>query len=346
MKLERFVKNKKQKRICIGSMVGLLLILGGVKLYKTFAIYEVKKEFNVLRGRIPAFSNSGDVKFAALVDDVGSNTIPTKTDGKTYVGYECNKPGVTIEWNNDKWGPLTLGLTEKGTSCTLKFKSIPTLNDANIGDYIAYTPSNTSYTITTAMTGYSSNQIINPSELNLWRVIRKNDDGTIDAVSEYVSSESIYFAGTTGYNSYRESLNTIAKQYETPSITVSSRHIGFTGDNNSECGIDCELIENAVGSLIALEKKSMKASEYWVPKLLLIDPVDNDHSWYLGCFDAEGNLVDMLVQRNYHPYYGGGHYPRAQTSRFRVIMTFEKNVPTKVEYTVDGRVVRNVVGHQ
>ena len=156
MKLKRFIKNKKQKQIMIGSAIGLLLLLGGVKLYKTFAVYEVKKEFNILRGRVPAFSR-GDVQFAVKIDDVDSTNIPTKADGKKYIGYECNKLGVTIEWNNDKWGPLTLGLTEKGTSCTLKFESPWTVR-ASIGDYVAYTPSSTSYTITSAMTGYTSNQ--------------------------------------------------------------------------------------------------------------------------------------------------------------------------------------------
>ena len=54
------------------------------------------------------------------------------------------------------------------------------------------TPTSTSYTLPNELSGCdgtSSTCIqkeINPSELNLWRVIRKNEDGTIDAVSEYV----------------------------------------------------------------------------------------------------------------------------------------------------------------
>mgnify|MGYP007056314996 CR=1 FL=1 len=44
----------------------------------------------------------------------------------------------------------------------------------SLGDYVSYTPTSTSYTTDTSKTGYSSTQIINPSELNLWRVLKKN----------------------------------------------------------------------------------------------------------------------------------------------------------------------------
>ena len=152
MRLEKFDKYKKQKRIFIGGMIGLFLILGGIKLYKTFAVYEVKKEFNILRGRIPSFSR-GDVKFAVKIDGVDSTNIPTKTDGKRFIGYECNKPGVSVEWDTNRWAAIILGLTEKGTSCTLTFKTGISVSNVNLGDYISYTPSNTNYTITTNLTG-------------------------------------------------------------------------------------------------------------------------------------------------------------------------------------------------
>ena len=232
MKLERFVKNKKQKRIFIGSMIGLFLILGGIKLYKTFAVYEVKKEFNILRGRIPEFAK-GDINFQFLLDGIESPNLPTKTSGKLYEGYECNKEGVSVRWSNVDWAPTILGLTEKETSCTLKFAAKVPISNVNIGDYVAYTPSSTSYTITTDLTGYTSNQTINPSELNLWRVIRKNNNGTIDVVSEYISSKGVYFTGKTGYEKLVGSLNTIAAQYETPEITVGSRHMGYNGQTET-----------------------------------------------------------------------------------------------------------------
>ena len=96
------------------------------------------------------------------------------------------------------------------------------------GDYVKMTPTSTSYTITTAMTGYTSTQTINPSELNLWRVIRINSDNTVDMVSEYASSVMVYFRGQTGYQNYVGYLNTIAHQYENSCYTVESRHMGYS----------------------------------------------------------------------------------------------------------------------
>ncbi len=100
---------------------------------------------------------------------------------------------------------------------------------ANIGDYVSYTPEKTSYEITSDLTGYTSNQTINPSELNLWRVIRKNEDGSIDLVSEYTTSTNVYFKGKEGYKKFTGTLNTIASQYETSGITSGSRYVGYDG---------------------------------------------------------------------------------------------------------------------
>lgn len=104
---------------------------------------------------------------------------------------------------------------------------------AKPGDYVKMTPTSTSYTITTAMTGYSKAQTINPSELNLWRVISLNGDGTMDLVSEYVSSTDIYFQGKTGYQNFVASLNTIASQYTNSKYTIASRHMGYNGQTGT-----------------------------------------------------------------------------------------------------------------
>ena len=58
------------------------------------------------------------------------------------------------------------------------------------GDYVSYTPSSTSYTTDKSKTGYSSSQTINPSELNLWRVLNINDDNK-DLVKEYVFKDIV-----------------------------------------------------------------------------------------------------------------------------------------------------------
>lgn len=98
-----------------------------------------------------------------------------------------------------------------------------------LGDYFTLTPTATSFTITAATTGYTRDQTINPSELNLWRVIDIHKDGSFDAVSEYVSSTAVYFRGTTGYANFVGGLQTIAASYAKPGYTIATRMMGYAG---------------------------------------------------------------------------------------------------------------------
>ena len=95
------------------------------------------------------------------------------------------------------------------------------------------TPTSTSYTPPGELTGCMNDanctqNTLNPSELNLWRVIKKNDDGTIEMVSEYVSSKTVSFYGKTGFINLVGGLNTIAAQYTNSKYVQNTRHIGYS----------------------------------------------------------------------------------------------------------------------
>ncbi len=98
-----------------------------------------------------------------------------------------------------------------------------------LGDYVKMTPTKSSYTTSTSKTGYTSSQTINPQELNLWRVISINSDGTVDVVSEHISSTAIRFSGKKGYLNLVGYLNVLASQYENSKYTKGSRHFGYNG---------------------------------------------------------------------------------------------------------------------
>ena len=106
-----------------------------------------------------------------------------------------------------------------------------------LGDYVYYKPIETSVSVDTSKTGYAEydstfTQSINPSELELWRVLNIYDDGTVDLISEYVSSTDVYFYGQTGYLNFVGYLNELAKEYETEGITLDengSRYFGYNG---------------------------------------------------------------------------------------------------------------------
>ena len=155
----------------------------------------------------------------AIVQTTGSATLYavwTRVWAEN-LSYDNTKTGVNCSDAQCMLDYLATKLTNKGTT---KFK---------IGDLVQVTPQNSSYTTKTKYTGYSSTQTINPKELNLWRVIRVNSDGTYDAVSEYVSSTNVTFKGTTGYQSFVGYLNILASKYENPKYTVGSRIMGYNG---------------------------------------------------------------------------------------------------------------------
>ena len=103
----------------------------------------------------------------------------------------------------------------------------------NVGDYISYHTLQESYTIPAGTTGYSSDQVIHPSELTLWRIIAKNSDGTIEAVSEYISSDMVTIGGIDGYTNYPQILQGIAEQYRDAGYAQSVRIFGYDGQTST-----------------------------------------------------------------------------------------------------------------
>ena len=148
------------------------------------------------------------------------------TDNATFTAKGKQLVAREFFYSNDK-----TGVECHDVQCMIDYldKGDQSNTNLKLGDYISYTPSKTSYTTDTSMTGYASTQAINPSELNLWRVISLNADGTVDIISEHVSSINVYFTGQTGYQNLVGYLNVLASQYETTGVTVGSRHFGYNG---------------------------------------------------------------------------------------------------------------------
>ena len=132
---------------------------------------------------------------------------------------------ASVSYDNSTSGLEATNLQDALDETYNKLKS----TEFNIGDYVSMTPTKTTFIVPMTLTEYTSNQTINPSELKLWRVIRINDDKTVDMVSVYVSSVYVYFRGQTGYQNYIGTLNYIAKQYENQKYTSGSRHMGYNG---------------------------------------------------------------------------------------------------------------------
>ena len=206
--------------------------------------------------------------------------------------------------------------------CPSKYKCYKTHKAPQVGDYIKMTPTSTSYTIDTSKTGYTSTQTINPSELDTWRVIKVNSDGTIEVVSENISSTSVYFRGQVGYKNLVGYLNVLANQYQNSKYTIKARHMGYNGQTEyltdtastvdsaattppwtCSTGYSCNqveskgggdtlyqndtnLVKNAIGTLVA-SPKGGSAAKYWLA------------SRYYGCsgstnWDYRGSLINNI----------------------------------------------------
>ncbi len=112
--LERFTKNKRSKKLTY-SVLGILLIIGSITLFKTFAFFEEKQEFNVLKGKVP--SHWYDMNLISVkVEGSEVESIPERGLYKTNV--ECtNGYG---EWDYNSWS-LKLTDLKENTKCHIEF---------------------------------------------------------------------------------------------------------------------------------------------------------------------------------------------------------------------------------
>ena len=216
------------------------------------------------------------------------------------------------------------------------------------------TPTSTSFTTDTAKTGYTSTQTINPSELNIWRVIKVNSDGTMEVVSENVSSIAVYFKGQTGYKNLVGYLNELASKYTNPKYVQSTRHMGYNGQTQyltdtastvdstattapwtSSTGsstveskgggdklytTDTNLVKNALGTIVA-KNPSGKASAYWLASRYYYYNRSTNWYYYGRSMDAGGSVNNLDL----YSYYSG-FYANSYSYRLRPILTLKSGI--------------------
>ena len=107
-----------------------------------------------------------------------------------------------------------------------------------VGDYINYktdTVEGKTYSLLGTQSGHDSDQIISQENLN-WRILKINDDGSIDIISD-LTNNKIYFNGALGYNNGVYLLNDICKElYSNTSKGVIARSINLK--NMEDCLTD------------------------------------------------------------------------------------------------------------
>ncbi|MBR2828328.1 MAG: hypothetical protein IKE70_03770 [Bacilli bacterium] len=311
----------------------LIFILGGIIIGGLGTAYAVSiASSSVSYDNTSSGATATDVKGAidelySLANNKECKTGYTKKN-ETTSGYECRLPGVA--------------------------------SVLNLGDYISLTPDKSTYTISSSLTGYDSDQTITPNELTLWRVISKNDDDSVDVVSEYVSSTKVYFKGTTGYANFVGELQTIAEQYAKEGYTKSTRMMGYDGQtltisNTSPFdgsknttpsttptptpttgtgqeysgGVlgdtlylkDYLLVKNVYGNVIAKKVGTTTAENYWLASRFF----DYNSSAYFYFDGRCVNTVGGLDNRNFR-YFNGSWHALKNVNAVRPILTLKSGV--------------------
>ncbi len=117
MKLNTFIKNAHKKKLAIGLTTGFILLIGIISLYRTFALYEEKKEFNILQGRVPDFRN---ITILASIEGEITLNIPTKGSEYKPISVSCDK-GTIAHWDENNWKIQIDKLSDKDVTCIIFF---------------------------------------------------------------------------------------------------------------------------------------------------------------------------------------------------------------------------------
>jgi len=120
MKLERFKEKDKKKIGIVIFTVGCIFLIAGVFLYKTFALFQVKDQLNIIEGNV---QDPGDIYFAFYKDGVISNRMPGKEEGYELdtTNSKCNN-GASPVLDQEQWTIAVRNMTVPRTKCTLYFK--------------------------------------------------------------------------------------------------------------------------------------------------------------------------------------------------------------------------------
>ncbi len=274
------MSEKKKHRVIIGIELSLLcMIIATLSINATSA--------NPPSNGV-SYNKNGQATVQNALDDLyskantltsyGDATAPNILKGKTALvggqqveGTMPNRGAVTETVSPGGSYKIEAGY-HNGSGKVACEKATLSVSFLGLGDYIRYTPSNTSFSYEIGDQGWSMSSKLNPSEMNLWRVIRKNSNGTVDIVSEYVSSSKIYFDRSSGFSIYIEKLTEISKAYEDPTYTIGSRHMGYD-TSNEKYKTDVELVEISLGTLNSKEIGGEENASYWLAKKMGIDEV-------------------------------------------------------------------------
>ena len=140
---------------------------------------------------------------------------------------------IKVYYDLDKMSAAVLNsFPDDGITYNFSYKINYTLTNEDVikpelrlGEYFTLDPD-----LENATTDYEGFSGSTPTiDQNLWRVIKINRDGTVDAISHYVSTNNITISGIDGYKNYVAGLQEIASCYAKEGYTIGTRMMGYNG---------------------------------------------------------------------------------------------------------------------
>ena len=132
MKLEKFKEKNTKRKVIVIFTVCCVLLLAGVFLYTSFAVFTEEKQFNVINGQ---YQDPGDLYFAVYIDGEITNTFPSKNDEYVFDASQSScTNGATVSWDEDSWSAAInfsnySAENMSRTKCTMYFKKQLTAAD-------------------------------------------------------------------------------------------------------------------------------------------------------------------------------------------------------------------------
>ena len=147
-------------------------------------------------------------------------------------------------------------------------------------------------------------------------------DGTVEVISEYVSSVAVTFRGEVGYQNLVGYLNVLASQYENNTYTAGSRYFGYYGqteyitdtskfttlapwnhstkDNTVEIQgggdilyqKDYDLVNTALKTLEATKPNDRVKSNYWVASRYYLYTSSSNYQWSGRYINLSGKVSE------------------------------------------------------
>ena len=145
LKLKKFKEKNNKRKLIITAIILSILMLSGIYLYNSFAVFTEEKHFNVINGTV---GDPGDIYFAYYVDGEITRSMPKQNTGYTLNTEQSNcTNGVTPNWDNASWtfeaNYSNYNATDyTRTRCNLYFENTSKVVSTALGDLTvnSYTP--------------------------------------------------------------------------------------------------------------------------------------------------------------------------------------------------------------